>query len=299
MYHLTNKKRLFINLFFSILLLAPLKTFAIVKPTNEFYVNDYAHILSYETEKYIMDKSVNLSKVDGTQIVVVTVNDLEGMPLEDYAYKLFKEFKIGDAKKNNGLLLLLALEERQFRVEVGDGLEGILPDGKTGRFQDKYIIPYLKENKWDEGIKNGYDAFYSEIVKLNNLDLEHTDPIDKETANDNDLLMGVLYFFILPVIGFAIGRYFQKLDKKSNILTIIYLIVSLILMLVNAFFIFHLIMYLIGRFAKPSSGESSYYSGGGYSSSSGGFSSGGSSSSGGGFSGGGGHSSGGGSSRGF
>ena len=65
----------------------------------------------------------------------------------------------------------MALEERQFRVEVGYGLEGILPDGKTGRFQDEYIIPYLKNNNWDEGIKNGYDAFYKEIVTLNNLNV--------------------------------------------------------------------------------------------------------------------------------
>lgn len=48
---------------------------------------------------------------------------------------------------------MLALEERQFRVEVGYGLEGVLPDGLTGRYQDQYIIPYLKENNWDKGIK--------------------------------------------------------------------------------------------------------------------------------------------------
>ena len=118
---------------------------AMVSPTNDFYINDYANILSSETENYILNKSIALNNVDGTQIVVVTVPDLEGMSLEDYATQLFRNFGIGDKNKNNGLLLLLALEERQFRVEVGYGLEGILPDGKTGRFQDEYIIPYLKE----------------------------------------------------------------------------------------------------------------------------------------------------------
>lgn len=126
------------------LLLGILNVNAIVSPTKEFYVNDYANILSSETEKYIIDKSSQLANIDGTQIVVVTVNNLEGDTIENYANTLFRNFGIGDKTKNNGLLLLLALEERQFRVEVGYGLEGILPDGKTGRFQDTYIIPYLK-----------------------------------------------------------------------------------------------------------------------------------------------------------
>ena len=128
----------------------PLTVFAIVDPTSDFYVNDYANILSEETENYIIEKSAKLNDIDGTQIVVVTVKNLEGSSLEDYSLKLFRNFGIGSKEKNNGLLLLLALEERQFRVEVGYGLEGILPDGKTGRFQDQYIIPYLKEDNFEE-----------------------------------------------------------------------------------------------------------------------------------------------------
>ena len=89
---------------------------AIVKPTDKFYVNDYADILSNETEEYIIEKSLQLYNVDGTQIVVVTVPNLEGMALESYATKLFRNFGIGDKEKDNGLLLLLALEERMFRV---------------------------------------------------------------------------------------------------------------------------------------------------------------------------------------
>ena len=151
MCHLIRIKKYLILLLLFILFFT-FNVSAMVKPTSEFYVNDYANILSSETEEYIVSKSSKLASVDGTQIVVVTVKNLEGDSLENYATKLFREFGIGDKDKNNGLLLLLALEERQFRVEVGYGLEGILPDGKTGRFQDQYIIPYLKNDKWDEGI---------------------------------------------------------------------------------------------------------------------------------------------------
>lgn len=295
MFHLMkNKKFRLVSLFFFIIFLGPVKASKIVKPTEEFYVNDYANILSSETEKYIMDKSVALNKVDGTQIVVVTVPNLDGNSLEDYAYDLFKEFKIGDKEKDNGLLLLLALEERKFRVEVGNGLEGILPDGKTGRFQDQYIIPYLKDDKWDEGIKNGYDAFYTEIVKLNNLDLTYENPKDVKGEDDSAMLNG--FFLIASIfLGIFAGNFIRKQKKNKELYTIIYVVAALLLVfLVSRLVVFNLLAFLITRFARVSSGR--YYGGGNYYGGSSGFSGG---SSGGGFSGGGGSSSGGGSSRGF
>ena len=79
-----------------------------------------------------------LEKQTGAQIVVVTVQNLEGQSLEEYATELFRNYGIGDKEKNNGVLLLCAYEERQFRIEVGYGLEGTLTDGKTGRIQDEY-----------------------------------------------------------------------------------------------------------------------------------------------------------------
>ena len=103
-------------LFIIILLLLPINVWAVVNPSDRFYINDYADILSSDTEDYIFNKSVELEKVDGTQIVVVTVKNLEGMDLEEYANRLFRKFGIGDEEKDNGLLLLLALEERQFII---------------------------------------------------------------------------------------------------------------------------------------------------------------------------------------
>lgn len=285
MFHLNKARNLLLfSLLFFCFILMPVKAFEVVKPTKEFYVNDYANILSNGTEEYIIDKSVALNNVDGTQIVVVTVPNLGDASLEDYAYKLFQEFGIGDKDKDNGLLLLLALEERKFRVEVGNGLEGILPDGKTGRFQDKYIIPYLKDDKWDEGIKNGYDAFYTEIVKLNELDLSYQKPKDMEHAANWD----ILFMFFSLIVGYIVGRIFRVLPKCRKVGTIIYIVVaSIIYFFITKYMLFNLVAFLAGRFLL----------GMGYSS--GGFSGGGGFSSGGGYSGGGGSSSGGGSSRDF
>lgn len=287
--------------------LIPSSCLAIVEPTNEFYINDYAGILSQETEDYILQRSLALNEVDGTQIVVVTVKNLEGMPLEVYANKLFNSFGIGDEDKNNGLLLLLALEEREFRVEVGDGLSGVLPDGKTGRFQDEYIIPYLKENKWDEGIRNGYDAFYSEIVEVNNLNVDYTKPVEYYSDNNSGGEISSFGFaltvFIAIITGFMVNA---SGDKKVKTF-FSYLGIWFILLVcawyfwtsIIFYFFIYLFVFIFISFAGLSSGSNHgssrvrFYSGSSYSSSSSSRSSSRS------FSGGGGRSSGGGSSRRF
>ena len=198
---------------------------AIVKPTKEFYVNDYANIISKENEEHIIRENVSLEEKTGVQVVVVTVPNLEGRPLEEYSNELFREFGIGKEDENNGLLLLLALKERQFRVEVGYGLEGILPDGKTGRIQDEYIIPYLRENNWNAGIKNGFDAF----VDVINTEYEYIKP-PKVIS-----LTTVFLDFLTLVTTFVVAIVMRvKKDSKRLKKSLIYLVLStLVLVLLN------------------------------------------------------------------
>ena len=137
----------------------------VVPQTADFYVNDAAGLLSPETKQYIIDVNRRLNEASGAQVVVVTMPDMGGVSLEEYATTLFNQYGIGDKQKNNGLLLLLALKERKFRIEVGYGLEGVLNDAKTGRIQDEYIIPHFKNGEWDVGIRNGFNALVQEIQK--------------------------------------------------------------------------------------------------------------------------------------
>lgn len=196
-------KKILVFFLFLVLCFIPKQVlaFEVVNPTSNFYVNDYANILSSETENYIMKQSVSLDSETKAQIVVVTVPDLDGASLEEYATTLFRKFGIGDKEKNNGLLLLLALEEREMRVEVGYGLEGILPDGKTGRFQDNYMIPYFKDDNFDEGMLNGYKAFFQEIANYYNYNGTIEDPI--ESNEKTDIVIDIFYIilFILAASG--------------------------------------------------------------------------------------------------
>ena len=205
-----NKKNVIIKIliiFFIIMNAFVANSFAVVKPTADFYVNDYAGLLSQETKNYIINTNKSLCSKTGAQIVVVTIPNLENNSLEEYATELFRNFGIGDKNKNNGVLLLLSLQERKFRVEVGYGLEGILPDAKTGRIQDEYIIPYLKQNNWNDGIKNGFSAFLDVISKEYNVEVGGETPIATEdaksnTENSNILMIG---FIGIPMISLVIG----------------------------------------------------------------------------------------------
>ena len=141
-------------LIFSLCQTRPALGIEVVPQTATFYVNDAAELLSPETEQYIIGVNKKLKEASGAQVVVVTVPDMGGAALEDYATTLLRQYGIGDKQKNNGLLLLLALKERKFRIEVGYGLEGVLNDAKTGRIQDEHVIPHFKKGEWDAGMQS-------------------------------------------------------------------------------------------------------------------------------------------------
>lgn len=122
------------------------------KPARDIYVVDEAGVLSSRTKQIILAYSSALAKRTKTQVVVLTVPTLDGESIEDYGLSVLREWGIGDKKENNGVLLLVATKDRKSRIEVGYGLEGVLPDGLTGRIQDQYMLPSFRKGNYDEGI---------------------------------------------------------------------------------------------------------------------------------------------------
>lgn len=208
-----------------------IKALAIVKPTSDFYVNDYANLLDTDTENYIIHMNQELYDKTGAQIVVVTVPNLGEDSLEEYATKLFRSFGIGDKTKNNGVLLLLALEERQFRVEVGYGLEGRLNDAKTGRIQDKYIIPYLKNNYWKDGIRNGFNAVLQEVLEEYNISIENVETVNREVDNTNLITRIIKDICLIFTISFMLGFTTKNFSRKHDTIYVVFLVGMIILLL--------------------------------------------------------------------
>lgn len=125
-------------------------------PTSSIYIQDYAGVLSGETKNKINRLGAKIAAQTKAQVVVVTVNSLNGESIQDYGLGILRQWKIGDKTLNNGVALLVATGDRQSRIEVGYGLEGALNDGKTGQIQDEYLLPYFQRGDYDQGVWNTY-----------------------------------------------------------------------------------------------------------------------------------------------
>lgn len=123
-------------------------------PTNDFFVNDFAGILSHETESLWQQQAEEIFNNTTAQVVVATVENLNQDSVENVANTIFNAWKIGTAGKDNGILLLIAKEERKVRIEIGYGLEGAINDAKAGRILDDVAIPYMKANNYDTAVQN-------------------------------------------------------------------------------------------------------------------------------------------------
>ena len=119
------------------------------RPTG--YVNDFAHVLSSGTIDQLDDVCRQIDEKAHAQIAVVTIQSLGGSDIESYAVDLFKKWGIGDKAGNRGVLILLAAEDHRYRIEVGYGLEPILPDGKVGGF-GRQAVPLLKQNDFNGAV---------------------------------------------------------------------------------------------------------------------------------------------------
>lgn len=175
-----------------------------LSPTKEFYINDNASVLSEETCAYILEHSASLASETGAQLVVLTVSSLDGKPINKYALDIARSWGIGNAEKDNGVLILLATEDREIRIEVGRGLEGALNDGKAGRLIDNYFIPNFKDSGFDAGIYELYNAVLSEIMTEYGLDAlpgyEDTDADTGEDTGSFDFSSVIVVLFVLLLV---------------------------------------------------------------------------------------------------
>lgn len=133
------------------------------KPTDRFFVNDFADVIDKNIEDTIYTAGVQLYEKTGAQVVVVTLNTINGADIQEYGVQLGRAWGIGDAEKNNGILLLLALEDRDVGISVGYGLEGAVTDMQSGIILDHYALPYFQKNDYSAGLAAAYQALVNEV----------------------------------------------------------------------------------------------------------------------------------------
>lgn len=179
-------------------------------PSYTGYVNDFSGILSPAEKSQIESLCSGLKKETGAELAVVTVKTTDPLDVKTYAVKLFEKWKIGQKGKDNGVLVLLSMGQRRVEVEVGYGLEGILPDGRVGEILDNDVIPSFKQNKYGEGLYNGCVS----IAKYIRMDF-HGEKIPVTTNNADNLKLNLsplaiiiaIIVFIIVIIFSIIGGF--------------------------------------------------------------------------------------------
>jgi uncharacterized protein len=172
-------------------------------PAPSGYVNDFAGLLDESAEAYLETYLGNVERDTSAEVVLVTVDTLGGTTIEDYASRLFADWGIGQARSDNGVLMLVAPNERRVRIEVGYGLEPILPDGRAGEIIRDVIVPEFTAGNYPRGIGRGLERI-AMVVRRDPSAAALPPSVDG--SDDLPLIFLIPFFGAFVVIGgFATG----------------------------------------------------------------------------------------------
>jgi uncharacterized protein len=145
-------------------------------PAPRGFVTDLANVVPPDVEARITALAEELRAKTGAEIAVVTVPTTA--PLDDFTYalRLAEQWKPGQKGKDNGIVFLVATQDRRMRIQVGYGLEGILPDGLVGELQDRVVVPAFRAGRPADGIWEGVRALAFRIAEAQGVALTGTPP---------------------------------------------------------------------------------------------------------------------------
>ncbi|MGX7125862.1 TPM domain-containing protein [Enterococcus viikkiensis] len=163
---------------------------------NNVFVSDNARMLSDKLKQKIYQLNKQLAaSTNGAQLAVVTVSELpRGQDIESYANTIFNQLGIGDKQENNGVLYLIALDERKFRLEVGYGLEGLIPDGKADDIiNNDDVVDAFKDEAYDQGVNQVIDEVFATMNTKTAL-------VDSQIAQVKDQRTQLMFFHWMGLV---------------------------------------------------------------------------------------------------
>ncbi|MCZ2222557.1 MAG: TPM domain-containing protein [Chitinophagales bacterium] len=171
---------------------------SIPKPNPPRLVNDNAGLLNKLDADALERKLVALDDSTGNQIVVLTIPSLNGEILEDVAVNTFRDWGIGGKENNNGILLLIALQDRKIRIEVGYGLEGAIPDVVANDIIKNDLTPAFKEGNYLSGITKAVDDLSKAAVGEYKVKRKKN---NDEVSGKDILVFIIILFIVLMIVG--------------------------------------------------------------------------------------------------
>jgi uncharacterized protein len=201
-----NRVRRIVLLVGCICAIASTCTWAAIPAKPQGWVSDFANILSDEVKTQVNSLIRDTKKSTGAEMAVVTISSLEGMTVEEYAVKLFEKWGIGEKGRDNGVLLLVAPNERKVRIEVGYGLEPVITDSRAGDIIRGTILPFFKAGDYNQGILQGSMHIAALITGKDYVPSTPIPTPEPQTHSEPwTVKVGVMLFFALFLtIGFLI-----------------------------------------------------------------------------------------------
>ncbi len=174
------------------------------KPLPELWglhVHDDAHVLSQQTVDNLESQLKSYEDSTSNQIAILVISSLDGEVLEDYALRVAEKWRLGQKEKDNGALLLIAIDDHKMRIEAGQGLEGVLTDAVSSRIIRNEMAPNFRKNDYDAGVTIGINKMISAIGGEYKAD-ETLDVGAAELSLKQRILIGIFIFGVLSIFTF-------------------------------------------------------------------------------------------------
>jgi len=193
-------------------------------PRPSGFVNDFAGVLKAQDALAIGSLASAVKEKTGAEMALVTVMSFEpyASSIEEFSTALMKDWGVGERGKDNGVLFILAMAERESRIEVGYGLEGAIPDSAAGRILDTTVIPAFREGDYSGGLLKGCRTIAAYVAKEKGVNLENFDlPQIKETTGLRHSYGKVVFFiflglfFIFIFIAILLSRVLARRNRRS------------------------------------------------------------------------------------
>jgi len=188
-------------------------------PMPRHYVEDYANVINDAHEQSLNGILQELEQKTGAQYIVLTVETTGGLPIEQFSIELAEKWKLGQKGKDNGILFVIATKDRKYRFEVGYGLEGFVTDAYCGRVGRDVLVPYLKTNRYSEGIYQANLQVAQKIAAEAGVTLTGAPRLDRQPVQRRNRTVGapcccwtllplLILLFLLGGLGRGMGWWF-------------------------------------------------------------------------------------------
>jgi uncharacterized protein len=193
------------------ILAAAIKVLAVEGPPSD-YIEDRAGIIEASTKAGLSSRLKSLNDKTGIQMVVLTVPSTDGIPIEEYSIERAQKWGIGQKGKDNGILFVVAVNDKKYRIEVGYGLESVMPDSLAGTIGRQYMVPKFRRGDFSGGINDAANAVIGTVAKAYGAEVEGAAPAAPASRKKNSGFSTIFIIFIAIII---LSRFLSPFGRRS------------------------------------------------------------------------------------